>query len=58
MNHPWVHKEFKDSLGYMSLCLKMNKQNQQNKKWAWEGGSVAKNSGSQHSYGGSYYLPL
>lgn len=46
MSHPWVYKEFKASLGYMSLCLKMNKQNQRNKKWAWEGGSVARNSGA------------
>lgn len=46
MSHPWKHKEFEVSLGYMSLCLKMNKQNQQNKKWAWEGDSVAKYSGA------------
>ena len=46
MSHPWIHKEFKASLGYMNLCLKMNKQNQRNKKWDWEGGSVAKSSGA------------
>lgn len=45
MSHPWIHKEFKASLGYMNLCLKMNKQNQRNKKWDWVGGSVAKSSG-------------